>query len=198
MIYQKIQLFFIFLFSAIFIIRIIINKIKRVKIIQVYKIKKSAKQFLFEIIPLISFSLVIFISLNEIFSWEIGSFQIYKINIPEIIQIISIIFISLSFVVLILAYYQLGLNWKIGSGNETRTLIKNGIFNFSRNPIYLFFIVFSFGFFFINGLLPILGLSFIISASLHRVILQEEKNLNDNFKEEYLKYKKNVPRYILK
>jgi len=75
-------------------------------------------------------------------------------------------------------------------------LIKTGIFAHTRHPIYLGVFILYLGFIFLSmSLISIIG--FIIVFILYNWIVNfEEKDLEEIFKEEYIEYKKNVPKWI--
>ena len=82
-------------------------------------------------------------------------------------------------------------------GRATTRLITEGIFQFSRNPMYLG-LVFAFGgigLFFKAGWLLILLIPLVI-LSHYVLILPEEKYLNAKFGDEYKQYRKSVRRWI--
>ena len=84
----------------------------------------------------------------------------------------------------------------INPSNATK-LVVNGIYKFSRNPMYLGLLLILFGISIILN--PIGGLFliplFILYINLFQII-PEEKAMVDLFKDEFLKYKKNVRRWI--
>lgn len=91
---------------------------------------------------------------------------------------------------------NLGKSTRLGLPNENTALITNGIYRFSRNPMYFGFnlltiaaMVYS-----INIVLLLLGTYSIITY--HWIILGEEKFLEERFGDEYFNYKKKVRRYI--
>ena len=76
-------------------------------------------------------------------------------------------------------------------------LIVNGIYKFSRNPMYLGLLLILAGISIIQN--PIGGLLFIPAFILyinHFQIIPEESAMLDLFKEDFLKYKKNIRRWI--
>jgi protein-S-isoprenylcysteine O-methyltransferase Ste14 len=97
--------------------------------------------------------------------------------------------------VLGLAFHRLGLNLRMGLPKEPTTLVNEGIYRYSRNPIYL-------------GLFALLGASLIYAFSPlnlvaavasvaihHRIVLSEERFLSGRFSE-YESYRKAVQRYL--
>lgn len=129
-------------------------------------------------------------------------FTKFQYRVPNIVQLILGVLLLL--LGLVLAIWTMVLFQKIGKGTlapwaTTKHLVVEGPFKFVRNPM-------------ITGVLLILTAESIILntmcifywAALFFVIncvyfkLFEEKQLERNFGEEYLEYKKNVPMWIPK
>ena len=84
----------------------------------------------------------------------------------------------------------------LNPSNATK-LIVHGLYNFSRNPMYLGLLLVLSGISIIQN--PIGGLLFIssfISYLNHFQIIPEENAMLDLFKDDFLKYKENVRRWI--
>ncbi|MGB5289257.1 MAG: isoprenylcysteine carboxylmethyltransferase family protein [Ignavibacteriaceae bacterium] len=82
--------------------------------------------------------------------------------------------------------------------NEKPTvLIETGAFKISRNPMYLGMALILFGAGFILGsITSFIGSIIFVAAMEIAFIPQEEKNLREQFGEEFEKYKKKVRRWI--
>ena len=80
---------------------------------------------------------------------------------------------------------------------DTNKIIKTGIYAYTRNPIYLSFVLFHFGMFLtfenIMYFLCSLGLFFWLN---NFVIIEEEKFLANKFKDEFYRYCKSVKKWI--
>jgi protein-S-isoprenylcysteine O-methyltransferase Ste14 len=74
-------------------------------------------------------------------------------------------------------------------------LVTTGIFARTRNPIYLFFDLFFWGVFLINGTLGFLLFAVFAGANLHLQILDEERYLERVHGERYWQYRQAVGRY---
>ena len=81
--------------------------------------------------------------------------------------------------------------------SSTNRIIKTGIFAYSRNPIYLSFVIF-----FLSMFLVFENVLYFLSAVglsiwLHNwVIYAEENYLQDKFSDEYVRYKQAVKRWL--
>ena len=82
--------------------------------------------------------------------------------------------------------------------SKTDKIIKTGIYAYSRNPIYLCFVLFHFGMFLtfenVLNFVCSLGLFFWLN---NFVILEEEKYLRNNFKDEFDRYCISVKKWFL-
>ncbi len=82
-------------------------------------------------------------------------------------------------------------------GLPTATIVKDGVYRFTRNPIYLSFTLIYVGVAFTFNLIWALALlvAVLIAIDLGQ-IRREEKYLERKFGEEYLRYKKTVRRWF--
>ena len=174
----------------------ITNKINPISL----KVKKNGIKHAVEIILFILVNLwtfeVLFYNLNinfNIFPYplDIKLFDLF------FLKIIGMMFVILSFVIYILALRDLGNSWRLGiDESHPGKLVTTGIYSISRNPIYMFFNLYFFGIFLINGNLIFLIFTILIVINLHYMIKEEEKFLIKSFKEEYLNYSFQTGRYI--
>tara|TARA_Y100001936_G_C15923403_1_gene585360 strand:+ start:107 stop:565 length:459 start_codon:yes stop_codon:yes gene_type:complete len=81
---------------------------------------------------------------------------------------------------------------------DTLKLIKTGIYAYSRNPIYLSFIMFHFGMFltFENVMYFLSSIGLFIWLN-YKVISEEELFLENKFKDEFIRYRQSVKKWIL-
>jgi protein-S-isoprenylcysteine O-methyltransferase Ste14 len=76
-------------------------------------------------------------------------------------------------------------------------IVTSGVFQQSRNPIYLGMVLLCTGVAFLVDSLWLLGLVPLFAAILQKGVIEpEEAYLERNFGEEYLRYKARVPRWI--
>jgi protein-S-isoprenylcysteine O-methyltransferase Ste14 len=82
-------------------------------------------------------------------------------------------------------------------GEESNTLLTEGIFRISRNPMYFGFALILFGAVFLFGTLsPFLVVPVFMVLIEKRFILSEERMLEQKFGKAYLEYRKTVRRWI--
>jgi protein-S-isoprenylcysteine O-methyltransferase Ste14 len=104
--------------------------------------------------------------------------------------------VSVGSVLLILAFRDLGDSLRVGLPGEATTLKTNGIYRFSRNPIYVGVDLIA-----IASVLFIPGIINVSCAVVgivvhHAIILSEEKFLEDRFGKDWLSYKRKTRRYF--
>jgi protein-S-isoprenylcysteine O-methyltransferase Ste14 len=85
----------------------------------------------------------------------------------------------------------------ISPSGQPTALVDNGIFRFTRNPMYLGMALMLLGFaLFFGSLTPLCGVVFFVVVVQQRFILQEEQRLHKAFGEVYLHYCQQVRRWI--
>ncbi|MDD5044446.1 MAG: isoprenylcysteine carboxylmethyltransferase family protein [Candidatus Omnitrophica bacterium] len=77
-------------------------------------------------------------------------------------------------------------------------LVKSQIFEFLRHPVYAGWIYFGIGFFLIRGTFTSLASLTVNIIAISLLAGQEEKDITKYFKDDYVAYKKLVPRFIPK
>lgn len=133
-----------------------------------------------------------------VISYVIGDFIMPTYPINYFIKIIGIIglIISISFFISGFRIFKIYGENPNPSSSTTR-LIKTGIFAYTRNPIYVSFVLFFISMFLVFEnvmyFLSSIGLGFWLH---HWVIKVEENFLEENFYEEFSRYKKAVKRWL--
>jgi protein-S-isoprenylcysteine O-methyltransferase Ste14 len=88
-------------------------------------------------------------------------------------------------------------NTTIKHFQESSYLVREGLFNYSRNPIYLGMIITLIGVWIVEGSLTPLFVIPIFSWLIQEMFIkQEEKKLEEKFGEEYKEYKATVRRWV--
>lgn len=112
-------------------------------------------------------------------------------------QWLGIAFLLLSLSWTAIAQYQMGQSWRIGIDREHRPpLVENGLFKFSRNPIYVGLMATLLGLFLIipNALtLLVLVLGFVVISIQVRL---EEDYLLESHGAAYTEYQRRVRRWL--
>jgi len=110
--------------------------------------------------------------------------------VGSLLMIVALLFYGL-------AVRALGDSWRLGIDRNTPgPLITNGIFAWSRNPIYISLDLMIVGTFLIQGRLIFLVISVLFVAMLHLQILKEESFLGQKYGDDYLNYCGCVGRYV--
>jgi protein-S-isoprenylcysteine O-methyltransferase Ste14 len=91
---------------------------------------------------------------------------------------------------------QAGLSIVFGEKRETPGVIRKGVFNVVRHPIYLSEILLYLGCLMLSLSLAATGVFFAAVVFLHYISRHEEKLLLARFGEEYEKYMRDVPMWI--
>ena len=133
-----------------------------------------------------------------ILSYLIGEFVLPKYPMLYIFNFLGLFLIIVSPIIFFSsrnAFYAH--NENLLPQTDTDTIIKTGIYAYSRNPIYLSFVLFHLGMFLtfenIMYFLSSIGLFFWLN---NYVIKEEEDFLKDKFKEDYIRYCKSVKKWI--
>jgi len=104
---------------------------------------------------------------------------------------------SSGFVIYVIAIFTLADYWRVGDARKQNgTLVTHGIYAISRNPIYIFFILYFLGTFLINGILIFLIFTILMVLNAHYLILEEEKFLSESHGSAFQKYCAATGRYI--
>ena len=111
-------------------------------------------------------------------------------------DLVSYILLGLGIIIATISMVNLGPSTRLGLPNETTSFRKNGLYHFSRNPMYLGFglTTLSSVVFHLSVVTALLGIYSVVIY--HFIIIGEERFLLRAFGEEYQDYKSKVRRYI--
>lgn len=130
-------------------------------------------------------------------------YELYKYLNPivllefETIRIIGVIIFIISFVWTAIAQFQMSKSWRIGIDYEEKTeLVSNGLFNYSRNPIFLGILLSYLGIFLIAPNTLSFSVLLVVFFIIQTQVRLEEEYLGNVQGENYLDYKKKVRRWI--
>lgn len=114
--------------------------------------------------------------------------------------IVGVVLLGVGFYILILALKALSVRRAFGKEiyqvKAKGNLITNGIYAYIRNPLYIGVIILLFGWAFLLLLTFLFIMPFFFMLLFYFVVRWEEKELSERFGEEYLAYKKAVPRFF--
>ena len=118
------------------------------------------------------------------------------VAVPKPLKWISLSLWVFGFVLLFIGRFGLGDSFRIGSPKEATRLKTGGLFQFSRNPMYLgvYATLFASVLYTLNPILFLVA-AFIIVVH-HKIVLAEEEHLRKTFGEEYVEYCRRVRRYL--
>ncbi|MBZ9570976.1 isoprenylcysteine carboxylmethyltransferase family protein [Methanobrevibacter sp. TMH8] len=113
------------------------------------------------------------------------------------LEYIGIILCYIGLVIFLIALISFGNSWRVGIDSDNQgKLVKNGIFKYSRNPIFLFMDMYFIGITLIYPTTLFIIMTLIFIIGVHKQILNEEKHLLAIYKEDYKNYKKETRRYL--
>lgn len=135
------------------------------------------------------------------FTWIVLILSLTGINIIHInsngtLKTIAMIIFASGIIIIIFSLYYPGKSVRVGLPNTKTVLKQSGIYRYSRNPMYLGVHLFTLSAMVYTMNLIVIFLGLFSFIAYHYIILGEEEFLADRFGEQYLIYKKNVPRYF--
>ena len=133
-----------------------------------------------------------------VFSYVFGEFILPKYHLIYVLKLIGILGLILS-VAIFVAGFNIFKSYEENPvpTSTTNRIIKTGIFAYTRNPIYLSFVIF-----YLSMFLVFENVMYFLSAVglavwLHNYVIKSEENfLLDKFPDEYDRYMKAVSRWI--
>lgn len=136
-----------------------------------------------------------YIVLAAAFAWPTVSTQQFFQS--EIISWTGVLFCLVGLLLLLWSVVSFRQSFRVGIDTDhPDKLITDGVFAFSRNPIYVGFAIILIGEFFIFS--NWIRLIYIVAAAwlFHRQVLREEEYLNGHYGRAYVDYCNRVPRYF--
>lgn len=115
-----------------------------------------------------------------------------------IISISGLFFIIIGVTFFILAAITMKNSWRVGIDKSTKSkLIIEGIYKYSRNPAFVGFYLMFIGLFLVYTDVITCGVMLLNIYAMNKLVIEEEKHLEEVFGKEYINYKNKTPRYLL-
>ena len=122
---------------------------------------------------------------------------LFEIDLPTGINTIGFVFVSVGFILGILALIAMKNSWRVGIKHDQKTdLITTRIYRISRNPYFLSWDILIFGYILIFTSPILIILYLILVIVFHKMILEEEKYLQSVHGTLYKGYCSKVNRYL--
>jgi protein-S-isoprenylcysteine O-methyltransferase Ste14 len=139
------------------------------------------------------YSIIVLWIIVIIKSW---GWNISMLQIPASIKYLSLILWVLGFSLLFVGRFGMGSSFRIGQPKENISLTTTGLFKISRNPMYLgvYATILASIVYTANVFVLLIGVFVIIVH--HKIVLSEEKYLQQKFTKKYDDYCIKVRRYI--
>jgi protein-S-isoprenylcysteine O-methyltransferase Ste14 len=96
----------------------------------------------------------------------------------------------------IISILNLGASTRLGLPTERTVFKTNGLYRFSRNPMYVGFNLITISSMLFHASILVFAMGIFSICVYHLIILAEEKYMEGQFGQEYLKYKSKVRRYF--
>lgn len=187
--FRFLSLLILIIFYGIYFTKMFIQRSKGIKTNQIGSRKEKTLHKVEILMSIATYCVVLAEVLSIILGWKL-----IKINI---IRIIGVCLGFLGDLIFLIAIVSMKDSWRAGISEKDKTnLICHGIYAISRNPAFLGFdlVYIGIALIYANPISIIFSLFAIVM--LHLQILQEEKFMEETFKDEYLTYKGKVNRYI--
>lgn len=114
-----------------------------------------------------------------------------------VIKSVGVVLLSASVLLYAVALYYLGESWRLGiDRNAPGPLVTDGIYRWTRHPIYLAFDLLFTGTFLVSGRLVFLLLALVWMPVMHLIMLREERFLSELYGDAYRDYCTRVGRYF--
>ena len=133
-----------------------------------------------------------------VFSYVLGEFILPKYHLIYVLKLIGILGLILS-VAIFVAGFNIFKSYEENPvpTSTTNRIIKTGIFAYTRNPIYLSFVIFYLSMFLVFENVMYFLSSVGLAIWLHHYVIKSEEDfLSRKFSDEYERYKSAVNRWI--
>lgn len=148
----------------------------------------------FTFISLLEFGVILFYALAPEKSHYLLPF--WYLELPILIQI-GWVLLVFSLIIVWLAQSNMKGSWRIGIDEINKTkLITEGLYSYSRNPIFLGIVIANVGLFLVMPNAFTLLIVSLSTISINTQVRLEEEFLDKKFGKEYINYKNNVSRWI--
>lgn len=117
-------------------------------------------------------------------------------QIPDVQKLLAAVLLIPANLIIVPAYLSMGIITHIGLPEGKHELRTTGIYKISRNPMYSSFIFLNTAAFLFLPSILLLVIMVYGMVVHHFIILEEEKYLENQFKDQYRNYKASVPRYF--
>jgi len=155
--------------------------------------KTDRKEFIYLLlIMVIGFSL-----LMVIFGLPLWLYMVHPFWKSELPGWFGLLLYALSIIGFVVTLANFGKSFRVGiDEKQPDKLITGGVFTFSRNPVYLCFLVYFLGLLLIFRNVALIIVTIIAMIMIHRRILREESFLSSYYGQEYKEYCIKVRRYL--
>jgi protein-S-isoprenylcysteine O-methyltransferase Ste14 len=126
-------------------------------------------------------------------SWGI---RLSFMSVPGWLKSLSVLLWICGFTLLFIGRFGLAESFRIGSPNESTGLKVNGLYHFSRNPMYVgvYTTILACVLYTLNPIFLVVGV-FVVAVH-HKIVLAEEQYLQKVFGQEYADFCRRVRRYL--
>ena len=193
MVINIISFFLILIFYLSYILKMLKQRKKGIKTNVMVKGKKEKKT---KVIGTFLMFFTYFMALVQFASCFLGKY-LFPIELISGLRISGLVLIGLGDWFFITAFLTMKDSWRAGIDIEQKTsLVTTGIYKISRNPAFVGFDLMYIGSSLATCNVIIIILSLLCIIIMHFQIKEEERFLENEFKDEYLNYKKTVRRYL--
>jgi protein-S-isoprenylcysteine O-methyltransferase Ste14 len=139
------------------------------------------------------YSIMILWAVMVLHAWNI---RFLPLQVPVLLKLTALCLWVLGFSLLFTGRFGLGNSFRIGSPQEKTSLRTNGLFKFSRNPMYVgvYTTILASVLYTLNPFVLFIGI-FVVAVH-HKIVLAEEQHMLKVFSKQYEEYCCRVRRYI--